>query len=166
MYREGIEITREELYRRVWIDTLRDLALEFGISDVGLRKICRRNGIPTPPQGYHLMSDGRRRKRLSVPLPPLKSTQDKIIRFETRESPQELEYLGSIQSRWDKLNVESGINVTSKQAREIDRALKAVKGPLHLREVDDRGILLVPSLDYPIRVSPGVRRQPKLDQIA
>ena len=56
------------------METLRDLAFEFGISDVGLRQICRRNGIPTPPQGYHLMSDGRRKKRLLVPLPPALST--------------------------------------------------------------------------------------------
>ena len=45
-------ITREDLYERVWetpIDTLRK---EFGLSNVGLGKLCDRWHIPVPPRGY------------------------------------------------------------------------------------------------------------------
>jgi hypothetical protein len=45
-------LTREELYGRVWTTPMRRLAQEFGVSDVGLAKICRRHDIPTPPVGY------------------------------------------------------------------------------------------------------------------
>lgn len=31
---------------------MRDVAAEFGISDVGLAKTCARHAIPSPPRGY------------------------------------------------------------------------------------------------------------------
>ncbi len=45
-------ITREELYDLVWQKPISKLAVELGISDVGLSKICRRHEVPTPPRGY------------------------------------------------------------------------------------------------------------------
>lgn len=47
-----IELTREELYERVWTTPATKLAAELGISDVGLGKICKRMRIPKPPLGY------------------------------------------------------------------------------------------------------------------
>jgi hypothetical protein len=47
-----VKITREELFHRVWASPLRTLAKEFDISDVGLKKVCVKHQIPTPPQGY------------------------------------------------------------------------------------------------------------------
>lgn len=48
----SVTLTRELLYERVWTTAMRNLAREFGISDVGLKKVCRRFEIPTPPVGY------------------------------------------------------------------------------------------------------------------
>ena len=47
-----IVLTREELYERVWTTAMRHLGPELGVSDVGLKKICKRLKIPTPPLGY------------------------------------------------------------------------------------------------------------------
>jgi len=47
-----MDISRGELYRLVWEMPLTKLAGEFGISDVGLAKACRRHKIPTPPVGH------------------------------------------------------------------------------------------------------------------
>lgn len=44
--------TREELYALVWETPISRLAKSFGLSNVGLRKICKRHNIPTPPLGY------------------------------------------------------------------------------------------------------------------
>lgn len=49
---QQIKLTREELYRRVWEKPTTKLAAEFGISDVGLAKICRKMDVPKPPLGY------------------------------------------------------------------------------------------------------------------
>lgn len=45
-------LTREDLYELVWSKPMRELAKDFGISDVALAKRCRRLGIPVPGRGY------------------------------------------------------------------------------------------------------------------
>jgi len=44
--------TRKELYDLVWSKPLIQLAKEYGISDNGLRKICKRMEIPLPKGGH------------------------------------------------------------------------------------------------------------------
>ena len=39
---------REDLYEQVWSEPMIKLANRCGISDVGLRKICRKLEIPLP----------------------------------------------------------------------------------------------------------------------
>jgi len=38
---------------------MRTLAQEFGISDVGLAKVCRKHNIPVPPVGYWRRKENR-----------------------------------------------------------------------------------------------------------
>lgn len=69
-----IRISREELYERVWTLPLRKLAPEFGISDVGLAKICKRHSIPLPGLGYWTcVQFGKNPKRI-----PLRSLEEAI----------------------------------------------------------------------------------------
>jgi len=68
-----IRISREELYEKVWNSPLRKLAPEFGISDVGLAKLCKRHSIPLPGLGYWTrVQFGKNPKR--IPLPSLEKT--------------------------------------------------------------------------------------------
>src|SRR5689334_12369142 len=48
-------VNRQQLYELVWTTPMRTLAKEFGMSDVGLAKLCRRYDIPRPPPGYWAM---------------------------------------------------------------------------------------------------------------
>lgn len=62
-------ITREELYERVWEKPMNELAREFGLSDVGLTKICNRLGVPRPPQGYWIKKEhGKALSRPALPV--------------------------------------------------------------------------------------------------
>ncbi|MGD8388059.1 MAG: hypothetical protein PVG49_13035, partial [Desulfobacteraceae bacterium] len=45
-------IEREELYKMVWKTPVTKVAAEYGISDVALKKICKKLNVPTPPMGY------------------------------------------------------------------------------------------------------------------
>ena len=45
-------LTRTELYEQVWTTPMRRLAPQYGLSDVGLAKICKKLNIPRPPVGY------------------------------------------------------------------------------------------------------------------
>lgn len=43
---------REKLYNEVWTDPVTTVAKRYEMSDNGLRKHCKRLGIPLPPSGY------------------------------------------------------------------------------------------------------------------
>ncbi len=47
-----MKIARRDLYNRVWSTPMVRLARELDISDVGLKKACKRYGIPTPARGH------------------------------------------------------------------------------------------------------------------
>ncbi len=47
-----MEKSRVELFDLVWSKPMSHLSKELGLSDVGLRKICVKFGIPIPPRGY------------------------------------------------------------------------------------------------------------------
>jgi len=52
MERETKSVSRLELYKQVWETPVTQLAKTYGISDVGLAKICKKYKIPRPPRGY------------------------------------------------------------------------------------------------------------------
>jgi hypothetical protein len=64
-----IRFERQKLFEQVWEKPMTTLAAEYGLSNVGLRKICKRLIVPLPPQGYHL----RTHKGQRPPLPPIRN---------------------------------------------------------------------------------------------
>jgi len=62
-------INRKELYQKIWKTPITRLSKEYGLSDVGFAKICKKHNIPRPPRGYWARkATGYRVKQL--PLPP------------------------------------------------------------------------------------------------
>lgn len=49
---ESITFQRDQLYDEVWSVPILQLAKQYGLSDVGLAKICTKMKIPRPPRGY------------------------------------------------------------------------------------------------------------------
>ena len=45
-------LTRQELYRLVWSESMLSLAKKFNLSDVGLAKICKKHHVPRPGPGH------------------------------------------------------------------------------------------------------------------
>jgi len=65
-------ITREELYKLVWSKPITVLAKEFGMSDVGLAKVCKKLNVPKPYRGYwQLVEAGRK-----LTVPPLPAARE------------------------------------------------------------------------------------------
>lgn len=60
-------IKRKELYKLVWQKPMTRLARDYGLSDVGLAKLCRRHNIPRPPRGYWAQKEHGKAPR-QVPL--------------------------------------------------------------------------------------------------
>lgn len=74
---EVIRLQRDELYEKVWTTPMQRLAKELGLSDVGLAKLCKRHGIPTPGRGYWTrVATGKNPAR--TPLPPLKDKDSRL----------------------------------------------------------------------------------------
>lgn len=48
---EDVVYRRDELYEKVWSKPVRQVATEYGCSDVALAKMCRRLGVPVPGRG-------------------------------------------------------------------------------------------------------------------
>jgi hypothetical protein len=77
MKKESITVNRNELYEQVWSEPVSRLAPKYGISDVGLKKICKKLNVPTPPLGYWTKIQHNIRVE-KTPLPRFKRGQPQI----------------------------------------------------------------------------------------
>lgn len=91
MPEEIVEITREELYEKVWSTPIVQLAKHFHMSDVGLAKICKRLGVPRPGLGYwRKVQTGQKPRRVPLPIAKKGTPAVAVIRkLEKPESPIE-----------------------------------------------------------------------------
>lgn len=64
---------RDALYAQVWAEPVTKVAQRYGLSDVGLRKICVKLGVPLPPAGYWARVAAGQTPRVT-PLQPSKQT--------------------------------------------------------------------------------------------
>ncbi|WP_232419690.1 hypothetical protein [Methyloversatilis discipulorum] len=80
-------VDRETLYNEVWTEPVVVVAPRYGLSDVGLAKICRSLAIPLPSRGYWAkVKAGRIMRR--VPLPELKvpwSVPTRLVKLPTEQ---------------------------------------------------------------------------------
>lgn len=141
-----------ELYERVWSKPLTENAKDLGLSDVGLAKRCRREGIPLPPQGYWLMAPGPERDALKEPLPAELQKSGRHLQF--RFQPPDV--AAKVQAARDEVEVnleERG--VSEGNVREANRYVRAMRAAVDVRKKDERGILECRrKLPVPLRVSP------------
>lgn len=68
-------VSRSELYDQVWTTPMRVLAKQYGLSDVGLAKICKRHEVPRPPVGYWAKKEVGK----APPRPPLPQITDEEL---------------------------------------------------------------------------------------
>jgi len=150
-----VALTREELYDLVWKRPIRDLAAELEMSDVGLAKLCRRNGIPIPPRGFHVRKPDYKKDKLVIPLPPIKSGWQSNFTF-AKNVANGVKPKIDADIKLDEFSTKAQLDITPEQSRKIKATLKSIKQQIHLKKVDERGILKVPSLYFPVRVSPAL----------
>jgi hypothetical protein len=146
-------VSREELYRRIWERPIRDVAADLGISDVGLKKVCRRNGIPTPPQGYHLMKEGVAKKRLEIALPSPTGRQSPNLVFNVPNKALTVAQENATAHARKMMAAEPG-PLGTEQRRAVDAVLDQLRRMVDRRRTDRRGMVVMPESGYPVRVSP------------
>lgn len=84
------EDERNELYEKVWDKPVSEVASDYNLSDTGLRKQCKRLGIPVPPRGYwKKVEAGMVVKKAILPYPNEK-TKPYILSGFTRSELDEI----------------------------------------------------------------------------
>jgi hypothetical protein len=130
----AIELTRAELYERVWTTPIRTLAKEFGLSDVGLAKLCRRHEIPLPGRGHWArIQFGQKPK--SEPLPPAKDPRLDAVTIQPSDPRHRMKFtpIGSLPIA--KIAVAEDRPISHPLATRIEHSISR-------KNTDDRGILL------------------------
>lgn len=65
---EGNTYNRQKLYQEVWTKPVVEVAVQYGVSDVAIHKVCKSLNIPVPPRGYWAkLRSGEKLKRPSLP---------------------------------------------------------------------------------------------------
>lgn len=78
--RASIELSRKELYRRVWSEPLGAVAKDVGLSGSALAKICNRLLVPYPTRGYWVkVAAGQKPPREPLPAAPEKASNDIVF---------------------------------------------------------------------------------------
>lgn len=72
-----LTLTRQQLYDLVWSKPVRDVAKDFGMSDVALAKRCRAVRVPIPPRGYWARAAADQKPR-RTPLPKHRGSRTKV----------------------------------------------------------------------------------------
>jgi len=83
------QLTRRELYEKIWATSLFQVAKEVRLAAGTLRTICRDHSIPVPPRGFHL----RDAPKSQTPLPELPSWNQNVVElFGQAESRKRLQH--------------------------------------------------------------------------
>ncbi|MBZ4644664.1 MAG: hypothetical protein JG777_153 [Clostridia bacterium] len=62
---------RQKLYEEVWSKPVVQVAIQYGVSDVAIHKICKSLQVPVPPRGYW----AKFKAGIKMPKPPLPSAK-------------------------------------------------------------------------------------------
>jgi hypothetical protein len=146
-----ITLTRKELYEKVWLQPVHTLAKEYGISDVGLKKICKRRDIPTPGLGYWAkVAHGKTVRR--IPFPPAKAEQSDVIVIHGSSEFGAPPVSREAEADWVERESQPEYRVTVNFTDEYRHPLVLATAE-HLRKQKSEGWLLAPHGYLNVRVS-------------
>jgi hypothetical protein len=145
---------RDELYREVWSTPMWTLAKKYGISDVGLAKVCRKLTIPLPGRGYW----AKKQAGQEVPqelLPQLKEKSKVLLRKPSPPKEQPLTgELGTDEERAQLARLEGLSSESSLKRGDLSHPLiLQARATLAKANENPHGILWTAEQCLDIRVS-------------
>jgi hypothetical protein len=126
---------RQKLFDEVWETPLTKLAKAYGLSDVGLRKICVALDVPLPPRGYWArLAAGKTISKPTLHETKLRTTYERVMNvievdqvLEDRVSKARVSTPDAENSEKPDYTPPLDPTVFSQQAKLVTRALKSVK---------------------------------------
>ncbi|MEQ9330221.1 hypothetical protein [Thalassobaculum sp.] len=156
------QLSRDELYDLVWQTPMSQLAKRFGLSDVGLKKVCRKHDIPMPPLGYWAKRVHGKRVH-QPPLPATKGPQKLLLTVVplTAEQPElQAEQVQALERAAEFPPIQVPSDRPAKLhpvAARTAKALRAAKADQHgLKRIKEPGVVDVAvsnaSIDRAVRI--------------
>lgn len=131
-------ITRKQLYDKVWSTPMTVLAKEYGLSDVGMAKLCRRHDIPRPPRGHWAkVKHGQKPPKAELP------NQEKDETVEIHDYTNTNQMNPEIQAQTDVLLEKLGPVVLRDNLRGAHPLVSEMREYVNAREVDSNGMYRV-----------------------
>ena len=123
---DTVVVTREVLYEQVWTTPMRQLAKDYGVSDVALAKTCRKLDVPVPPRGYWAkLQHGKK----TAPRPPLSPVDGARERATVTRSPPAMPPVASDPAIADHVAALQDEGNRIRVADELQRPHPAVRAP-------------------------------------
>ena len=143
-------VDREKLYEQVWTIPGARLAPLYGISDVGLAKVCKRYKIPRPDRGYWAgIAAGQQVRK--TPLPNVRGDDYATVRMQGWDVPDEILQVEATTA--PEMPSPPSLVVDSPTAPHA--LVLEAQAQLETAEPDQNGLLRTDALSAPaIRVSP------------
>ncbi|MBB5374499.1 RWP-RK domain-containing protein [Acidocella aromatica] len=135
-------MTRDELYDLVWSRPVTHVAKDFGVSDVAIRKICKKHGIPLPPLGYWAkLQHGKKVEQLN--LPPLQKGQSEQVNLRVHQPSANADVFSQAQeaARQDEAKVGRRITVPATRPDRLHPIAAATEKTLRKAKPDREGFV-------------------------
>lgn len=146
-------LTREQLFDLIWSKPMTQVAAKLGISDVGLKKICRRHRIPAPFRGYWArVAAGHQPPRPTLPTPrkgehDLITIRDRKLASAVLAAEQEARAREEISE--NSITVGTDLNslglFAAKLLRALQRTARDYRGIVTVTRSDGLSVALAPT---------------------
>ena len=142
-------ITRKQLYDKVWSTPMTAISKEYGLSDVGMAKLCKRHEIPRPPRGYWAkVEHGQKPPKEELPNPD----QDANIEIHGHEVDNEMD--SQVQAEVDAALEKLGPVAVREDLRGAHHLIGEMREYLNGRNVFSTGIFnITPDAPLDLKVS-------------
>jgi hypothetical protein len=128
-----VERSRSQLYDEVWLTPMTKLARKYGLSDVGLAKICRKHNIPRPPRGYWARKEhGQKPSQTRLPNPEsngmITMRDPDEVRVKSPKLRQEVENMVAQEtSKEQQIEVADNLHGANRLVRSANATLQQAK---------------------------------------
>ena len=152
-----IELTRQQLYDEVWSEPMIKVAARYGISDVGLKKVCKRNSIPVPSRGYwRKIETGNKVKRLPLP----KVVNERPVRFQSHDTWAANQPDTEVVARQKMMEAQPDYAITVKPTlRGSHSRVQELREKFEVAREDDYGRVTLDCLPFTVKVGPKSARR-------
>jgi hypothetical protein len=150
--RGTITVQRRTLYEQVWSVPGSQLAAQYGISDVGLAKACKRHNVPRPPRGYWARVQAGQKVR-RTPLPKPREPYEQVVHMQGWDLPDD-DTVNQL-AKEAKMPPAMPIKATRNDASPPHALVEAARAQLAVAKADLDGLMRTDAAAAPaLRVAP------------